>query len=103
MWPAYAARLPSADSLAAASSKVHQWTRLVGTIPGGCSDLVRSVLRLPLDPHRASTAAHRAHRFRGQLLVTLTLSARPAACAVSCCRDHFLASVLPRRRPTGWW
>ena len=93
----YAARLHAADALGALlSSKVNQWTLLVGTIPIVFAVASGSLSGLPLDAQQRRelllTAAQSL--FAVSLLITLALSARAALALFVLFATQFLASVL---------
>ncbi len=93
----YAARLHAADSLGTLlSSKVNQWTLLVGTIPVVFALSSGSVHGLPLDDQQRYelllTGAQSL--FAVSILITLALSARAALVLFVLFAVQFLASVL---------
>ena len=93
----YAARLHAADSLGTLlSSKVNQWTLLVGTIPVVFALSSGSVSGLPLDDQQRYelllTAAQSL--FAISILITLALSARAALVLFVLFAVQFLASIL---------
>jgi cation:H+ antiporter len=93
----YAARLHAADSLGTLlSSKVNQWTLLVGTIPVVFALSSGSLSGLPLDGQQRAelllTAAQSL--FAVSILITLALSARAAGVLFLLFAVQFLASVL---------
>ncbi|OZM81961.1 sodium:proton exchanger [Pseudonocardia sp. MH-G8] len=93
----YAARLKASDSLGTLlSSKVNQWTLLVGTIPIVFALASRSAHGLPLDAQQRFelllTAAQSL--FAVSLLITLTLTAWGAVALFVLFTIQFLASIL---------
>jgi len=93
----YAARLHAADSLGTLlSSKVNQWTLLVGTIPLVFALSSGSLHGLPLDSQQRLelllTAAQSL--FAVSILITLALSARAALVLFALFAVQFLGSVL---------
>jgi cation:H+ antiporter len=93
----YAARLHAADSLGTLlSSKVNQWTLLVGTIPVVFALSSGSLSGLPLDDQQRAelllTAAQSL--FAVSILITLALSVRAAVVLFVLFTVQFLASVL---------
>ena len=93
----YAARLHAADSLGTLlSSKVNQWTLLVGTIPLVFALSSGSLSGLPLDDQQRSelllTAAQSL--FAVSILITLALSTRAAVVLFVLFAVQFLASLL---------
>jgi cation:H+ antiporter len=92
----YASRLKAGDSLGALlSSKVNQWTLLVGTIPIVFAVSSGSWHGLPLDPHQRQelllTAAQSL--FAVALLITLRLTARGAVVLFALFAVQFVASI----------
>jgi len=92
----YASRLKAGDSLGALlSSKVNQWTLLVGTIPIVFAVSSGSWHGLPLDPHQRQelllTAAQSL--FAVALLITLRLTARGAGVLFALFVVQFVASI----------
>jgi cation:H+ antiporter len=92
----YASRLKAGDSLGALlSSKVNQWTLLVGTIPIVFAVSSGSLHGLPLDPHQRQelllTAAQSL--FAVALLITLRLTARGAVVLFALFVVQFVASI----------
>jgi cation:H+ antiporter len=92
----YAARLKARDSLGTLlSSKVNQWTLLVGTIPIVFALASRSVHGLPLDAHQRLELLLTATQslFAVSMLVTLTLTAWGAVALFVLFAIQFAASL----------
>jgi cation:H+ antiporter len=92
----YASRLKAGDSLGALlSSKVNQWTLLVGTVPLVFAFASGSLHGLPLDAHQRQELLLTAAQsfFAVALLITLRLSARGAGLLFALFAVQFVASI----------
>ncbi|OLR92671.1 sodium:proton exchanger [Actinokineospora bangkokensis] len=95
----YAWRLKTTDALAAlVSSKVNQWTLLVGTLPVVFAFAAGDLVGLPIDaPQREELLLTAAQSlFAVSLLLRLTITVRAALCLLGLFVGQFvLAGVLP--------